>query len=81
MTPVGDGRDVVIGYARGRVQAAAHALAARRGIPLLRFVSAAKVSVAARPKLVANGRRSSSRTSHRGQRQATKGIARADAGG
>jgi len=60
--------DVVIGYARGRVQAAAHALAARRAIPVLQFVSAAKVSVAARPKPVANGRRSSSRTSHRGRR-------------
>jgi nucleoid-associated protein YgaU len=73
--------DVVIGYARGRVQAAAHALAARRAIPVLQFVSASKVSVAARPKPVANGRRSSSRTSHRGRRQATKGIVHADAGG
>jgi hypothetical protein len=73
--------DVVIGCARGRVHAAAHALAARRAIPVLQFVSAAKVSVAARPKPVANGRRSSSRTSHCGRRQATKGIARADARG
>jgi hypothetical protein len=71
---VADDHDADHGVVSSETEYFMRTLAARRAIPVLQFVFAANVSVAARPKPVANGWRSSSRTIHCGRSRTTKGI-------